>query len=75
MQVSDIFDWLVDAAIGGMTVLTELANGVSNLFFTVNDNTYSLTLIGVLTIAGVGAPLAWKFIKYIVSLFSKVKPN
>ena len=75
MTIDQVFDWIGSAANGGMAVLTDLAGGASNLFITTSDGTVAPTLLGVLAIAGVGAPLAWKFIKYIISLFKKVQPN
>lgn len=77
ISISDIFEWIGEAASGGLDILVTLASGVENLFITpgVGEGSYKPSLIGLLVIAGVGAPLAWKFIKYIVSLFKKVKPN
>lgn len=76
MDIAKVFEWLQDAAIGGLDTLVAIANDASALFFsTGGESGPTLTTIGVLTIAGVGGPLAFKFIKYIISLFKKVKIN
>lgn len=76
IDISTVFELIGDAAAGGLDVLISLTTGVQGLFFSSASETgVQLTLIGTLALAGVGAPLAWKFIKYIISLFNKVKPN
>lgn len=77
LNIEDVFTWIGDAATGGIYVLQQLATGVSDLILTPGSAEAgpTLTFFGVLTIAGVGGPLAFKFIKYIISLFKKVKIN
>ena len=78
LNIEDVFTWIGDAATGGIYVLQQLATGVGDLFLSPAASGAegpTLTLFGVLTIAGVGGPLAFKFIKYIISLFKKVKIN
>lgn len=76
-SIEDVFIWLGEAATGGINVLQQLAGGVGELFVSPasEGGNPTLTVFGVLAIAGVGAPLAWKFIKYIISLFKQVKVN
>lgn len=76
MDVVTVFNWIKDAAVGGLDIILAIANGASELFFTEGaEGTFNMSFLGALVIAGVGAPLAWKFIKYIISLFNKVRPN
>lgn len=76
MDVGSVFEWLGTAATGGLSVIVDLSGGITELFVTTTEGgVYQPTFIGMLVIAGVGAPLAWKFIKYIISLFKKVQPN
>lgn len=75
LNIADVFGWVEQAAQGGLDVLNTLANGASSLIINNAGETPQLNTLGVLIIAGVGAPLAWKFIKYLISLFNKVKPN
>lgn len=74
-NIEDVFNWMTEAVNGSVDVLGVLADGVGKLFITTSETGSNLTILGVLSIAAVGAPLAWKFVKYIISLFNKVKPN
>lgn len=77
ITITDVFNWIGEAATGGLDVISSIANGLQTLFFVSGDSgtTGTPTLLGILILAGVGAPLAWKFIKYIISLFKKVQTN
>lgn len=77
LNIEEVFTWIGDAATGGIYVLQQLATGVSDLFLSpgTGEQGPTLTFLGILTLAGVGGPLAFKFIKYIISLFKKVKIN
>lgn len=75
MNITDVFGWIEQAAQGGLDVVKTLASGTSNLFVDTNGETVTLTILGALVIAAIGAPLAMKFIKYIISLFKKVRTN
>lgn len=75
MTISDVFSWLGDAVTGSLEVLSLVAQGSGDLLVKTTSDGILPSTLGVLVIAGVGAPLAWKFVRYIISLFNKVKPN
>ena len=75
MTIADVFSWLGDAVTGSLEVLGLVSDGAGNLLVKTTADGITPSILGILVIAGVGAPLAWKFVRYIISLFNKVKPN
>ena len=63
--VTELFDLIADALSGFFTVISDGITSVTGLFW---NGTTGFTLVGTLTIIGLGVGLVWVLIRFVTGL-------
>lgn len=67
-MVESIFEVISEAATATLTLLTTLFNSAVSLFWNTSGENIGPTFIGALVMIGVGIPLAYKAITFVLKL-------